>query len=117
MNKSIVSKILAVGLLASAQFVFAEEVVVKAPDQAKAEDHQKHEENHHKHGGVWAKAVKAHDGKISKEEWLAIATKEFDKRDLNHDGVVTKQELHQFNKENHEKHEKQHLNVNNYDDP
>lgn len=45
--------------------------------------------------GPMARLDTNHDGKVSRQEWLAAAQRRFDAMDTNHDGVLDRQELQQ----------------------
>ncbi|WP_374146670.1 EF-hand domain-containing protein [Sphingomonas sp. 28-63-12] len=47
---------------------------------------------HDRRGGAMAQADANHDGTITRDEFLAAATKRFDKVDANHDGKITPEE-------------------------
>ena len=61
--------------------------------------HVHHYHHHHHHmmaGSFFDRLDTNHDGVISKNEWMADASKKFSDVDVNHDGKVTRAELAQF---------------------
>lgn len=87
MKKSLVIKIIAFGSLFSCQAIMAEEVEKRVPEKMGYQSY------------LFKKIDKNIDGKLSKEETLALVNEEFNKRDLNKDGFITKDEIHSLKKE------------------